>query len=75
MSTANRNMARGWLQQQAALVLDCTHGVGERGPRTFMARNRVAIWLDTGHGVITHIRADVRWLTHVMNRYSLKAPR
>ena len=50
----------------AATVLDLTHAVGERGPKTFLARKRVAHWLDTGEGNIAVIRKDVRWLREVI---------
>ena len=34
------------LRDRAARSLDLTHMVGERGPKTFQARNRLAKWLD-----------------------------
>lgn len=36
------------LRDRAAAALDATHDVGERGPRTFQARQRVAVALDAG---------------------------
>lgn len=48
------------IRDRAALALDLTHAVGERGPRTFMARERVAAWLDGA--TRTEPAADVNWL-------------
>lgn len=47
---------------RAARSMDLTHAVGERGPRTFNARKRVARALD-GIGKVNV--ADVRWLERV----------
>ena len=46
----------------AAAALDATHAIGERGPRTFMARRRVAAALDAGKKPLA---PDVHWLEHV----------
>ena len=45
-----------------AALLDSTHAVGERGPRTFLARQRLAAVLDLG---FTPRQADLAWLKHV----------
>jgi hypothetical protein len=50
-------------RDQAALALDLTHALDGRGPRTFLARQRVALWLDTGRG---RVAEDVRWLLHLV---------
>ena len=54
----------------AAGALERTHAFGERGPRTFMARQRVATWLDTGRGSLRKVRADIAWLNEVVKRES-----
>ena len=48
-----------------AALLDRTHAVGERGPRTLLARKRLAAVLDLG---FTPRRADIAWLTRVATR-------
>ncbi len=48
-----------------ASLLDATHEVGERGPRTYMARKYLAIWLDTGRGSLRKVIAYRNWLRHV----------
>jgi hypothetical protein len=48
--------------ERAARALDLTHAIGERGPRTFNARQRVASALD---GVGKLNIADVRWLERI----------
>ena len=53
-------------RDRAALALDRTHHVGERGPRTYQAWERVALALDTGARVSLQ---DVRWLESVARRY------
>ena len=45
---------------RAAAALDLTHACGERGPRTFNARRRVASALDGAAGKLNI--EDVRWL-------------
>ena len=45
-----------------AALLDRTHAVGARGPRTLLARKRLAAVLDLG---FTPRRADIAWLTRV----------
>ena len=49
----------------AALALDLTHDVGERGPKTMLARQRLAEWLDTGRGSVSAVKADIAWLKKV----------
>lgn len=58
------------LVEQAALVLDSTYHVGERGPRTLNARNRLATWLDTGRirGGLRQVRTDIAWLKKVAKK-------
>jgi len=48
---------------RAALALDRTHGIGERGPRTMIARERAAEWLDGRTARMP--RAAVEWLERV----------
>lgn len=43
------------LKDKAALALDLTHSIGERGPVTYKARATLACWLD---GAI-HLRASL----------------
>jgi hypothetical protein len=50
---------------RAAKALDLTHTIGERGPRTYQARKRIAEALDT-YGRIR--REDVRWLESLLSR-------
>ena len=47
---------------EAARLLDLTHSSGERGPRTFLARKRLAVALDLGFTVRI---ADLAWLRRV----------
>lgn len=54
-------MARRMIER-AVKALDLTHAVGERGPRTFNARQRVATALDGADKLTV---ADVRWLERV----------
>lgn len=49
-------------RDHAAMALDHTHAIGERGPRTFNAQLRVAKALD-GIGALRV--EDVRWLERV----------
>lgn len=49
----------------AAKALDLTHRIGERGPKTFNARRRVAEWLDMGGAAPRGLRRDVAWLLQV----------
>jgi hypothetical protein len=46
-----------------AELLDRTHAVGERGPRTFLARQRLAAALDYG---FTPRASDLAWLRRVI---------
>lgn len=50
------------LALQAAGALDRTHDVGERGPKTFQARQLLAAWLDTGRGSHAKVRQAIAWL-------------
>lgn len=50
-------------RDMAARALDLTHGMAERGPRTYIARQKVATWLDLGGKVTQEIRLAVLWLT------------
>lgn len=52
----------GKLRAKAAEVLDKTHDVDGRGPKTFEARRRVAHFADTLVGSRRQIRTDIRWL-------------
>lgn len=47
-----------------AKALDLTHAVGERGPRTFNARQRLATHLDTGC-TYRGVKTDLAWLTQL----------
>ena len=55
-------MEKQTLEQRAAAALDKTHAIGERGPKTFNARQRIALALDSTSKVAI---ADVRWLEQV----------
>ena len=46
----------------AALALDLTHAIGERGPKTFLARLRTATALDLGR---QPRQSDVNWLLRI----------
>lgn len=52
-------------RELAAKSLDLTHAIGERGPKTFLARKRVAEWLDIGGKLTSKIRLDVLWLLSI----------
>ena len=52
------------LRWRAACALDATMAVDERGPRTLMARARLAAWLD-GAAPPGSVNADVAWLERV----------
>jgi hypothetical protein len=60
----NPSDAEVW-RDRAAAALDLTHRIGERGPKTFQARERVAAWLDIGGRVP---KADIQWLEKVSKR-------
>jgi hypothetical protein len=55
------------LRDKAALSLDLTHHIGERGPKTFQARARVSEWLDGARGAAP--RKDIAWLLRVAKKY------
>jgi hypothetical protein len=48
--------------ERATLALDLTHAIGERGPKTFLARKRIAIWLDAGGPIPPRVKGDSAWL-------------
>lgn len=50
---------------RAAAALDATHRVGERGPKTFQARQRIAAALDAGRRPLVK---DIRWLEQVAQK-------
>jgi hypothetical protein len=50
------------LAVQAEGQLDRTHAIGERGPKTFLARKYLAAWLDTGRGSIRKVQTHIKWL-------------
>jgi hypothetical protein len=50
------------LRDRAAHALDKTHAVGERGPKTFAARNRIATALDKGTKPLLR---DIKWLERI----------
>ena len=52
-------------RERAAAALDATHALGERGPRTFLARELVANWLDGGRHWSGRVATAVRWLERV----------
>lgn len=54
-------------RNEAATLLDLTHAVGERGPRTYSARARLAAALDLG---FTPRLADLAWLRRVVTHRS-----
>ena len=49
-------------RQKAALSLDRTHSVGERGPKTFNARDNLARWLDGEPVSKRDMMSGIRWL-------------
>jgi len=53
------------LRFRAALALDRSHAVGERGPRTLHSRARVAAWLDGDRAAGRTLSADLKWLEDV----------
>ena len=52
--------------ERAATALDLTHHCGERGPRTYLARQRVAAALDAGR---LPKAGDIRWLERIAAAY------
>ncbi len=52
----------GYSRDEAAAALDLTHAIGERGPRTYNARQRVAAALDAGR---VPLKKDIEWLLNV----------
>ena len=59
MTPEERSIALGSEIAAAALALDSTHRLGEQGPRTYLARKRVAAALDADK---LPRPVDVRWL-------------
>jgi hypothetical protein len=55
-------MRKNTLIERAARALDLTHRCGERGPRTWLARNRLATALDLNRPLRL---AEIAWLEHV----------
>ena len=53
------------LQWRAAVALDRTHAIDNRGPRTAEARKLVAAWLDDVSTYSTKVRHAVNWLEKV----------
>lgn len=51
------------LRDRAAKVLDMTHSYDGRGPKTGMARDRLALALDNGGRLL---KKDVTWLETVI---------
>lgn len=51
------------LEERAATALDLTHAHDNRGPKTYLARQRVATALDSGKHPN---KADIQWLEHVV---------
>lgn len=58
-------------QYEAATALDMTQQHVERGPRTWMASQRIATWLDLGERATRQLRADVDWLLALAKRLSV----
>ncbi len=56
------------LRLRAAAALDATHAIGERGPRTFQARDSLARWLDGESVTKREVMAAIRWLEKQMPR-------
>ena len=52
-------------KDQIAKVLDLTHAFDNRGPRTYMARERLAVYLDTETG---YRQADYYWLKSLIGK-------
>ena len=50
------------LKERAATALDYTHAIGERGPKTYMARQLLANWLDGAPTSKTKIEPACTWL-------------
>lgn len=53
------------LALNAASALDRTHHIGERGPKTYRARQLLAKWLDTGKGSVAGVRKAIAWLKNL----------
>lgn len=49
-------------KQSAATALDRTHKIGERGPKTYNARDKLARWLDGQPVSKNDVRSAIRWL-------------
>lgn len=61
METGGYSMAKDIISRAAA-ALDATHSKGERGPRTYQARQRVALALDLGRKPSL---VDIVWLERI----------
>jgi hypothetical protein len=59
---ASQPETRKQLRERAAYALDATHHIGERGPRTLAARDRIATALDEGKKPILQ---DIKWLESI----------
>jgi len=53
------------LRANIAEMLDATHHVGERDPRTYLARQRLATYLDTGKHNYMRTMSDIAHLRKV----------
>lgn len=49
-------------KNKAALALDRTHSIGERGPKTYNARQNLARWLDGEPVSKNDVKSAIRWL-------------
>ncbi len=52
-------------RERAARALDRTHSIGERGPRTYNARQRIAAALDAGK---LPTKKDIEWLERISRK-------
>lgn len=50
------------IKQQAATALDRTHKVGERGPKTYNAREKLGRWLNGQPVSKNDVKSAIRWL-------------
>ena len=53
------------LNRMAAEALDRTHEIGERGPKTYNARDRLAKYLDGKCIPKSQVKSDITWLFSV----------
>jgi hypothetical protein len=56
------------IRDRGAAALDTTHALDHRGPRTYMARSRVAEALDLGK---KPAKIDIEWLESIKNECPL----